>query len=284
MPLIISRKVFSHRQIASNEDKVIAWGAIPAGGKFAGATVRGAIIGGEERSILSAMVYGMSGYVMPVLDINTLDTSPDVTWDNQVPKDDDMAEGALDYEVDALDTTPDIDVGPSNLSMLVGAKTGPAKLFRFERVVTFADAPTGFVQAVPDTYVPVARFGFRIKQEVRVEVPSVMLVAVSSPILAVPTSFSGAVSEWAPSASPSWMQLQYLGDALERTVPYLTGVVQAGAETPYVQAAELVARMAEQAYEDGAGAFLAQTMQSFSATRMTIEVPGWMRVGRISGG
>ena len=284
MSLLISRKVFSHRQVASNSDAVIAWGAIPAGGKFGGATVRGAIVGGEERSILTAMVYGMSAYVIPVLDLNTLDSTPDTTWDNQVPKDDDVAEGALDFELDSADTTPDIEVGPSNLSMLVGAKTGPAKLFRFERVVTFADAPSGFVQAVPDTYVPLARYAFRVKKEVRVEVPSVVLMAVSSSLLSIATSFVGSLYEWAPSNAQSWMQLQYLGDALERTAPFLTGVVEAGAESPYQEAAELVARMVEQAYEDGDGAFATQTIQAFTATTMSIEVPGYMRIGRVSGG
>ena len=168
--------------------------------------------------------------------------------------------------------------------MLVGAKTGPQKLFRFERVVTFADSPTGFVAGTPDSYLPTAIFSFRVKQKARVEVPAVMLMAVSNPVLAVPSQFTGTIEEWAPSDSQSWMQLQYLGDALERTAPFLTGLPEPGAESPYQEAAELVARMVEQAYEDTDSAFLGQTINAFAVSRMQLEVPGYMRVGAVSGG
>lgn len=283
MPLIIDRKVFAQRSVPSNTDKVVSWAAIPAGGAFTGGTVRGSILGAEDRSVITAMVYGMSAYVLPMLDLNTL-ADPDAMWDEQVPKDDDVSEAALDFEVDIADTTPDVDIGPPQLDMLVGAKTGPKKLFRFERVVTFADSPTGHLAGTPDSYAPTARLGFRIKQAIRAEVPSVMLMAVSSPILSIPSVFTGTISEWAPTGAESWMQLQYLGDALERTAPFLTGVVEPGSESPYQEAAELVARMVEQAYEDTSGAFSAQTLQAFVASKMTIEVPGYMRVGRVSGG
>lgn len=288
MTVEITRKTQVERSTGAGTDECIGWMAIPAGGVFKGADVSVAVLGNEESSTLGAMIYGLSGYIVPVLDPNTIDASPDTTWDLQVPKDEAIAEDLLDFDYQTTpNTSPNVQVGAINAEEVFNAMAGATKLFKTERVVTFADAPGGFnrVDSAVDTYFPKERVNFRVNKQVRVKLPSVALFALSSPTPGVPSIFSGDVSSWAPRSAHEWMALRYIASAVEFGMQFVAPQgVEAGAHEPFEALAESVGRILEQSFEDTTGAFVAHTIQSFSSITYRMEVPGHFRVKSLRGG
>lgn len=285
MTVIVNRKVYAERDIVASTDRVFAWAPIPAGGAFLGATVEGSIIGVESSSTLGAMVYGLSGYVVPIRDPDTPDADPDIAWDLMVPKDETIDEDTLDFDWGtSQDATPAQTIGNPNINMLLGMQGGVQKLFRMERIISFANSPTGFIAGTPDAYFPTDTFRFRVKQTARVKTPSAVLFAVSAGAAGVATGFTGDTQGWVPTSENEWRNLRYIGDTLEEASKFIAGGVEAGAHEPWEAAAEMVQRTVEQAHEDTSGAFINMAMNSFTRTTMTLEFPGHFRVNSINGG
>lgn len=285
MTVAIKRRTVVERATVAGSDEVFGWCPLPAGGVFKGANVSIAVIGEESSSIKGAMIYGLSGYIVPVLDPNTRDATPEITWNLQVPKDEAIAEASLDFDYQTTaNVSPAVQVGAINQEEVFQAMAGATKLFKTERIVTFADTNRGWIAGTPDVYNPAERLSFRVKKQVRVKVPSVILFALSAPTPGVPGVFTGDVSGWIPGNAAAWLGLRYIGSAIEQSMPFVAGSVEAGAHEPYEQMAEGVARVLEQAFEDTTGAFLTQDIQHFSSCMFDIEVPGHMNVRNIRGG
>lgn len=283
MSVLIHRTTLVERSTAADTDECIGWCAIPSGGVFRGATLRGSVMGVESTSTLGAIVYGLSGYVLPVLDPDTIQATPDLLWDLQVPKDSAILENTLDYDnLTTAVTTPDVTPGEIDLEQLVDSGNRPVQLFKTERMVTFAQSPTGFIAGTPDAYFPTDLFAFRVKRQVRVRGPSVVLFALSAPTPGVPSIFTGDTSSWAPRTNDEWYMLRFIGDALERGAVFLHGASTTEDE-PWEASMELAGRMMEQTFEDTTGAFLAGTKQSFTKINYTIEVPGHLNVKSLRG-
>lgn len=286
MTVLIDRVVYAERAPSGGADSCFAWAAIPQGGRFLGATVVGTVMGSESTSTLGAMVFGLSGYAVPVLDPDTIQASPDAMWDLQVPKDEDVAEDALDFDYRTTsDSTPNMTIGEPNLNIMIGAQVGAKKLFRMERVVTFADSPTGFIAGTPDAYFPTAQVSFRVKVHVSADVPTMVLFAHSAPTPGIGSIFTGNLASWAPRTADEWLKLRYIGDTVKMAAPFLAPAgVETGAESPWEEAAELMQRSTIQSFEDTSGAFINMAQQSFMKSRMQIEVPGHLMMNRVSAG
>lgn len=282
MTLMINRKTHTQRSTALNTDEVIGYAAIPAGGAFMGATLQGSAMGAESSSTLGAMIYGLSGYVVPITDPDTLD-DPDDVWDLMVPKDLAILEDNVDFDfLTTPSVTPDLTPGEFHIGDIISAGQGPVKLFRTERVVTFASSPTGFIAGTPDAYFPTDLFSIRVKQKVRVTTPSVVLFALSSPTPGVPSVFTGNISQWAPGGNDEWYNLRFLGDAIERGSIWSTRTLTE--DEPFESIMELVGRQLEQVFEETTGAYVAHTINSFTECHYQIEVPGHLRVKSVSSG
>ena len=62
-----------------------------------------------------------------------------------------------------------------------------------------------------------------------------------------------------------WLQYQYIEDTQRDAWKYLTGLIESGAETPYIEAATLIETLLEgPIVESSAGAFVAAAMTAFT--------------------
>ncbi len=287
MAFRIKAKRYASRTIAAGADEVIYWCPIPAGGLWLGATLDIHVI--LTNTIVAsdiAKVYGLSGYFVPVNDLTALPATPDLFWDTQITKDQAVAEDALDLS-DVSDVTEDIGMGIPNLAMMVDAQHGPTKLFRTERLMSFASGGRTMVTtAGAETYLPIDRVRLRTKRQVKAgKKPGVVLIAISNGDELVSSSFDATARQaWAPGRSEDgaaaaeleWRMLKYMQRWIEDASMFLmpTGV-EAGAQEPYEKAAELAGRTVEQAFEDGDGDFdISAAVQSFTIGNGMFVVPG----------
>lgn len=281
---MISRKTQAHRLVGSGFDAVFGWAAIPSEGVFHGATIdlRATRVGRQDMD--EAAISGMSGYVLPILDPDTLDVSPDTTWDSQVPKDEAIDFDSQDFDTATPDVTGDVSIVDPNAEIILDADSGPTKLFRREYVTTFADSPAGFLTGTPETFLATRSIRHRVSKKVRVKRPSVVLFAWTSGSAVVDSVFSGLDSLWAPGDAKDWMSYKYMANALELAQHFLTGASESGTDSPFDHLAQLVGRTVEQAFEDTADAFEGGAWNVWATCRYKIEVPGWYNMKSLSGG
>ena len=145
--------------------------------------------------------------------------------------------------------------------------------FRKRAMMSFATSPTGFnwVTGGVSTYNPRDFFKVRARRKIDVEVFSISLLGVS-----VPTVITTATVPNTPASSITWMQQKYLEVVLEQAWWTLLGLTEAGAETPWENAAALVQEITEpDVYEDTTGAFQSTTdMRLFAELTWDVSVPG----------
>lgn len=220
-----------------------------------------------------AVFWGVSGYVVPVLDPDTPIT-PDAIWDNQIPKDKAVGTGnILDLDTASADTDAEIEPGIPNPSAFAGIGTNPRRLFRTKGRLTYARSPTGFVDdGTPPpqgTYVPRTSKNLRAKGGVKVMQPSIMLIGFSSPL-----TTKTVTTFYVPASTAEWLELTYAGDTLVDAQKYLTGRFETGAETPYLEALTNQARYLEQFHEPSTGKWVAVDYDVFVTVRASVWVPG----------
>lgn len=255
----------SHADVAAGSDGIIAALAIPAEAQVNRIWFSCDIVGSSQ-SVVHAAMYGIDAYLLPVLDPDT-EITPDVMWDAQVPKDDSIGSDVVDLDTlpAGADTTPRFEPGDPSISTLVGLTTAPRRLFKRRRLLTFAKRAAGFESASPDTFKPAESFSTKLKPRLRVQAPSYLLFGLSSP----GTLRTGAA--WFTAASArEWMQLRYLQSTVDDMYKQLVGLTEAGAETPYEDAATLLSNWLQQFVEGTATSF--NPIQWTVFTEMTVEL------------
>lgn len=295
MAFRIKVKRYAARNCGPGTDNVIYWCPVPVDGIWLGATIDLHVISATAIDPEKAIVYGISGYFIPVRDPTALPTNPDLFFDTQVTKDTAIAEDALDLS-DASNTTEDIKPGVPNLALMTDSHTGPVRLFRTERLMTFASGGRTMVTtAGSETYLPIDRLRLTTKKQVRArKTPGVVLIAISRTNEPIPDAFpNDAVSGWAPGqaeggvtvAEREWRMLKHMQRWMEDASMFLVpGGVETGAHEPYEAAAELAGRMVEQAMEDSASDWdIASTLFTFAIGTGSIVVPGRPRMKMLKG-
>lgn len=284
--LLIRRRTFKETFLGVGTDRVFAWLPIPAGGKFLGSRVR-ASISMIPIGVTVAKIVGFSGYVVPVPDPDGTPVDPNTLWDQMVPKQETIESAAVEMDTVAADTTPEIDINTVDVAGMVDADIGNVRLFRFEEMMHWARSPHAHEVGSPDTYIPSMVLGWHAKRTVRVKRPSAMLMAMSLGNNPVGTTFIGTTNEWAPTgttAEQNWQRLRFLEDTLLRSMPWLTGGTEAGAESPFQEAAELAGRIQDQTHQDTAGAFdVTNNVKGHFQVTYLMEVPGTMKIGSLGG-
>lgn len=269
-------RVTSQYSIATDTDEVIAAVAIPAGGKLESVNLN-VSCQLADLSVLTAVMYGATMFAVPVID-------PDATlkfaqiWDQQVPKDKDEAEGVYDLDTAAADATPEFEMGEMDFETLLGAGGSARKMWRRRRLISFANSPVAFQAGTPDTYSAIDTFSVRVKKNLRVDVPTVVMLGFSSPVL------DDTVSSDLPiPAEKDWTKLRFVVDTLKQAVVELLGEVEAGANTPWTEAAVMISTLLEgPAMEEDAGSFLTGTWITYCTGSFTISVPGEIGFGTLS--
>lgn len=267
--------------VATNSDQVIMGVPIPPGGRLL--TVQGSVhVNTTARIALEAIVmYGLKGYVMPVFDPDTPQTY-DALWDALVEKDQ-PGTSQLDIDTSAGDTEPDTELGQLDMQQVLGINaTELIEVFKRERFITFASHPMHAHLDTTHFYHPGERFSLKITRPVAVEQPAMFLLALSSPDMGTTTT-----SLRSTPSEKDWAQLVYIEDLVSDMVKNAIGLVEAGAETPYVEAQALIASLLEDtAIEESARAadFLATSWDVLIDATAQVEMNQPSANRQLSGG
>ena len=262
----------SQRLIAANGDQIVAAFPIPAGGFLNGINMDFHVIGGET-PLLNMSMFGVTGYILPILDPDN-EINIDSIWDLQVPKSDDMlftaASDSLDTDLaTSAVTTPDVDPGELSENW-IDVSRNPKKIVSRREWVSFASSPTGFEGGAENIFRPTARFRIKTSRRYRVEVASYAMIALSSPALTeTTTTVELSMSE------QEWVMLQYMSFTLEQAWTQMIGLTETGAETPWADALQLVERILQPDLLEQTGtSFSAQSWQTYCISTFDISVPG----------
>lgn len=264
------------RVIAPAADQVIAAYPIPAGATLNNMWMDIHVLATAAIARTSASMYGIHGYILPVLDPDS-GITPDAMWDTQIPKDAPLTSDSIDVDtVDAV-TAPLFEIGETNAESLIEVGVAPHQVFSREEMITFAVNKGGW-EHTADDYLPTAHFKAKISKSYHAQVPSFLLLAVSNP-----DTLASAVAYPVLNSSAEWAQLKYLGLTLELAMIDLIGLTESGAESPYEDSLARLSDYLELVFEETAAAFTNPTWRVFCKSSADITVPGTFEKITISG-
>lgn len=232
----------------------------------------------------TATMYGTEGRVIDVADPDTaLDV--ETLWDNRVPKDADVASGVFDLDPATTNAGGFFEVGEPNIDALMGmSDLQPNNLWWTNRkILSWANNRVGLTAGTPDTYVIADLQKIRSTKRVTAEDYCWSLFAVGMP------SFGDVdAARLTYESEALWMQTKYMDVVLEQAWMELVGLTEAGAETPWTDAALAIQRFVEPepvfATASATANFNDTSMFSWCEMTFQVEVPGRKEVGVISGG
>lgn len=268
---VIGRRM-SQIVVAAGTDGLITSYPLPAGGRLNGVHLNVHVLGSEGAQFQQAVMYGLSGFVVPVPDPDS-GAALENLWDLLIPKDVDESSGVLDLNTGSNDTSPEFEMGEPDWSGVFNVTSlNPQQIFKRRKLLTTLNGMVNYetVAAAADLWVPGDHFSTQLKRNVSVGMPSMVLFGFSSPSLddtnqtaiLIPTEIQ-------------WTLLQYLEITLENAFMSLIGLVEAGAETPFEDSAVFIASLIEDdVFEGTSGAFLAMAWTIFTQATFDITVPG----------
>lgn len=265
---------FAHRLVPADSDEVMFGVPIPAGGSLNNIWLNMKLVGPEETGVRTANIYGVSGFVIPIPDPDTQITYQTV-WDRFIPKDvaGGSTQGFFDIDTVASDTTPEFEPGLVDWSGVFDLTAlDPVEIFRRRKLITLADSAVGYQQkdSASDLFVPTDRFSSHIGRRVKVNMPSVCLIAVSSP-----QTTTTQTTEFQTPTEGQWSIMQHMERVLEDMVYFGIGFVEAGAETPYDLASDFLESLLEEVYfEETAALINPVTWDVHSWVTFDISMPG----------
>lgn len=273
----MSLRVFRHQlgevTVTAGTDEVV--GSMPIPSECSQNNVWGSlhVLGEDDNFTTDALLYGVDGFVVPVPDPDTPDSVDDI-WDRLIDKDDDLTAGALDLDETAADTDNLYEAGEPSIGTILDAHLyqDDNHWFKKRGMVTFATSPTGFNFATSNlsTYQPRDVVRVRSRKRIYTEFMSMSLLGVS-----MPTVITTATVPNTPG-HVEWMQEKYIEVILEQAWMTLLGLTEAGAESPWENAASLIQAITEpDVFEDTTGRFQSATQITvFGELTWDVSVPG----------
>ena len=226
-----------------------------------------------------ACMYGVQGYILPVLDPDAAATYEDI-WDALVPKETDVQ--TMDLDTSALDVTPFFEPGEADWSRIMDVGLRPQRIYNRVRMLHLSDSAMFSYQ---DNQTPFEvrwlagdSFQMEVNRRIRVKQPSCLVFAIASPSMDDTTAVvSKALSE------NQWARVKYVGDTLHQALMDLFGITEAGAETPWEEATDLLqAHLEPDLYEEVAASYLAVTYRVYTDAVIDHSVKGELGLGAIS--
>ncbi len=256
--MLVSMKRSRIGQAVVGTDTVIAGWPIPPGGRLV--NVKGNI--NMKQNVVNALEavlhYGVSGYVVPVLDPDAA-ADLDAIWDTLIPKDETEADDALDFDTGTADPTPEVEPGEPNINAVLGIDAVDiVEVFKRRKWITASNSPVGIHLDTTMKYTPMDNFSVNVSRQVSVARPSMLLFGMSMPV----TTTTQTAQRTAPTKQ-EWGMMIYLESTLEDMMKLLISLPEAGAESPYEEAAAMLADLLEPTViEDTAraGDFVGATM------------------------
>lgn len=210
------------------------------------------------------------------LDTPDSSVSPDVLWDSVVTKDTAVNVGAgsseVDIDFDTANSDVELEPGVPDLQAIIEGAMGPKQVMSPRTgIVSFADSPTGFLDATPDTYLPKFKWGRRSTKKVNADRPSYALFGFSNP-----DTLATSVSWIEMDSAGDWVQLQYMEYVLEQAWVEISGLTESGAESPWSDAVIKIIEATQRFFEDSAiaGSWSPVVWTLFTTFRGLVTVPG----------
>lgn len=230
-----------------------------------------------ELPAISAAMYNVAQFVVPVPDPDASITY-DGIWDLTVPKDLSVTT-AIDLDTAQTQAAPELEPGEWNLQAVYDVPSiGVHKLPRRGRLMTMADSGAGgFATGGATHWLPRDRFTMNSTPNIRVQVPSIYMMAFSSPVLDGTT-----VTITAAPTESEWILLQHLRETAARALMSLSGLTEAGATTPWVDSANFLAKILEpKAFEETAGEFVTLSWEVVCQSEVRVSTPGAIDIGML---
>lgn len=264
--------------VLTNTDRVIAGIAIPRGGVFHGfnGTVQ---IRSLESVVIKEGMYALSMYSAPVLNPATAQTF-DQLWDKTIPKNLAESAGILDLDTGTTVATPEYEPGGVNWRGLYDMESGPKRLYRHRKLMSAVDAGAGLGVTTGFThYIPMDTVRVAVAGGFRAVVPSVVMLAISNPVISGTTSTTPALP-----TEKEWYMLQMLERTAENALEFLIGMHIGGTQEGNEEAAVFLDKvLAPQWFEESGGDWGIQTWEVSCHSKWTMSVPGRMNVGTLDG-
>ena len=135
-------------------------------------------------------------------------------------------------------------------------------------------SPFGLLWAAHDSFQVRLRGPFRVSQ------PSVLVFGFGVPNMDDTTATLQSILQ-----ETQWGQVKYAESMVERAMLHLLGLVEAGAETPWVEATQLLQlHMDPDVFEEDAALFGTELYRVFTEFSATHQVPGRLKVGSLTTG
>ncbi len=280
----MSIRMFPRRRsqisVPNGSDQVLFGLSLPSDCTLNGLTAEVHVLGTTVRSVLTASFFGIEGYILPVLDPDA-EADLDTIWDTLVPKDNDT--DTIDLDTQAADTQSMYEPGESSMAEIMDVGLQPERIYNMQRMKSFANSAFRQESAAPllewvSTDVVKIHIGRRKRYHCKG--PSVVVFALGIPDLTdTVTQVQTALAE------NEWPRVKYIEVVLQQALMQHFGLTEAGATTPWVEAAQLLRKYIEpDVIEETAGAFLTATMLAFSNATFDVSVPGTMEKIQIGSG
>ncbi len=262
-----------------NDDIVVAFD-LPAESVLRRVSINMDIIGvalAFERE--QALHYSLAMYMIELEDPDMAISYEDL-WDRFVPKYTDV--DTIDLDTGAADTTPFWEPGEANFDEVFDMGNMPLRMYYRRKRMTIADpGNAGLVFQPAETpfepqWLAMEKLHIRLNKSIRVRKPSVVILGLATPSLDDTTTARAHLLE------AEWGQIQYVESTLERALMDQLNIVEAGAETPWVEASLLLRKhLAPDVFEETAGAYSADNFNVFLDLHFEHTVPGRMHTGVI---
>lgn len=263
--------------VLTDTDRVFAAITVPPGGVFQGVDIE-LHCHGVETTIDKAVILGIDAYALPMEDLDAALTYGQL-WDRLVSK---TSEDVDTLDLDRLteDSDPDYEPGELDWNEVYQFGQAPDRLYKFRKLFTAANYIGGLGATGAFThYLPGMVKKIRVRDGGRAKVTTVVMFALSSPVLDRTTT----TAIKAPTEA-ELLQLQLLKKTAEDAIYQLVGLIEAGAETPFVDAAEFIDKtLAPDPFEETAAEFATTTWQVTAKSTFRMTVPGELNVGTLSG-
>ncbi len=266
-------------QIAAGSDEVIFGITLPSDTVVNRVRATISVIGENQKPVTTMLAYSCRGYILPVFDPDA-QANYETLWDQLVPKDTDVQ--AVDLDTGAQDATPFFEPGEADWTQMLDIGLRPRMIFQKTRFMTmlthsyirFQDNQTPFsAQWLGGDVVNVD-----ITRRMYVRQPSVLVFGVASPAFDDTQSVKESVLTEQKIA-----QTKYMGDTLKRGLMSLIGLVEAGAETPWDEAVDLLQEhLNPDPFEESATRMGTDTWNVLSEASISHSVKGELGVSSIS--
>lgn len=280
MSLVLYPQQFYSDEIAPNTDSVLFGVQVPSDSELQAMWGRVHGIGQGDISVFNAVWIGMSIYLAQHADPDDFQ-SFETLWDEIVPKDNLQVPGAFNLDQATADSSPDFNLGEPDIQMLFDMGQPPNKLWERQQLISFASSPTGhhFTAGDQAEYWPTFVWDqIRVRKNVRVNVPSVLMAAVSCPDTPAQTTTRHVTSQ------NIYQVVKYMKSMLEFAWIEWMNLTET-LDAPFENLATIIVNYLEpSAFIESATRMPALGFQVWSSMRAQIKVPGELSIGALSAG